>query len=207
MCGVIVNEYSVYIATRTTTSSLLSLIPYTTTTTVTTTLHYYYFNYQYYYPHATTAITTATTTTTTIPTSTTTTNHHSFYLPLLQQLQDAPGRQLETRCTSGGIDHAFINYLVYGNKLRASGIKIRIYPHGEGIVNSLGGLKPDTVVGNITGNISTFWKLLNKNGEILNWSGEVSILSPCLILWVLLCFFCLNMGFIVYWCHLFGIIV
>lgn len=111
----------------------------------------------------------------------TTINHYSFYLPLLQQLQDAPGRQLETRCTSGGIDHAFINYLVYGNKLRASGIKIRIYPHGEGIVNSLGGLKPDTVVGNITGNISTFWKLLNKQGEILNWSGEVSILSPCLI--------------------------
>ena len=34
------------------------------------------------------------------------------------QLQDAPGRQVETRCTSGGIDHSFINWLVYGFKLR-----------------------------------------------------------------------------------------
>ena len=68
-----------------------------------------------------------------------------------QQLQDAPGRMVDTRCTSGGIEHSFVNYLVYTNKLRSLGCGIRIYPHAEGTVNSLGGLRPDTVVANITG--------------------------------------------------------
>lgn len=81
---------------------------------------------------------------------------------------------VETRCTSGGIDHSFINWLVYGNKLRQL-IRTRIYPHGEGMVNSLGGLRPDTVVANITGKIgSSFWKVLSDEGYILNWNGEVS---------------------------------
>jgi hypothetical protein len=91
-----------------------------------------------------------------------------------QQLQDAPGRQVDTRCTSGGIDHSFINWLVYGNKLFTSGIRIRIYAHGEGTMNSLGGLRPDTVAANITGDVRDFWKVLNRRGEVLNWSGEVS---------------------------------
>ena len=85
---------------------------------------------------------------------------------------------VETRCTSGGIDHSFINWLVYGNKLRPSGIRIRIYAHGEGTVNSLGGLRPDTVKANITGDIKSFWKVLDDDGHILNWSGEVSKCAP-----------------------------
>lgn len=97
-------------------------------------------------------------------------------ISLSQQLQDAPGRQVETRCTSGGIDHSFINWLVYGNKLRPSGIRIRIYAHGEGTVNSLGGMRPDTVKANITGDIKSFWKVLSDDGHVLNWSGEVSLL-------------------------------
>lgn len=109
---------------------------------------------------------------------------------LLQQLQDAPGRMVDTRCTSGGIDHSFINWLVYGNKLRNSGVRIRIYAHGEGIVNSLGGLKPDTVVANITGSIKDFWKVLDKNGHVLNWNGEVLQLYNLLII----------LHFIFLWC-------
>ena len=99
-----------------------------------------------------------------------------FILTILifQQLQDAPGRMVGDRCTSGGIDHSFINWLVYGNKLRSSGVRIRVYAHGEGTVNSLGGLKPDTVVANITGDLRTFWKVLNDDGHVLNWNGEVS---------------------------------
>ena len=117
---------------------------------------------------------------------------------------------VDTRCTSGGIEHSFVNYLVYTNKLRSLGCGIRIYPHAEGTVNSLGGLRPDTVVANITGtvcldfrvpvvsekareyivydisfnvffftssyrvgDIKSFWKVLNDDGEVLNWSGEV----------------------------------
>eukprot|EP01038_Epipyxis_sp_PR26KG_P009066 gene9066-12228_t len=91
---------------------------------------------------------------------------------MTMQLQDAPGRMVETRCLSGGIEHSFINYLVYGNKLRQV-MRIRIFPHGEGVVNSLGGLNPNTVVGNITGSLKYF-KVLDENGYILNWNGEVS---------------------------------
>ena len=93
---------------------------------------------------------------------------------MTQQLQDAPGRQVETRCFSGGIDHSFINWLVYGNKLRQT-IKIRIYNHGEGAMNTVGGLRPDTVLANITGPIRSYWKLLNNDGHLLNWNGEVML--------------------------------
>lgn len=89
------------------------------------------------------------------------------------QLQEAPGRMVETRCTSGGIDHSFINWLVYGMKLRQI-MKVRILPQGEGAVNTVGGLRPDTVAANITGPIRSFWKLLDDSGAVLNWSGEVS---------------------------------
>jgi hypothetical protein len=89
------------------------------------------------------------------------------------QLQEAPGRMVETRCLSGGIEHAFVNWLVYGNKLRQI-LRIRTFPQGEGAVNTLGGLKPDTVVANITGNIKSFWRVLNDDGYILNWNGDVA---------------------------------
>ena len=89
------------------------------------------------------------------------------------QLQEAPGRMVETRCLSGGIEHAFVNWLVYGNKLRQI-MRIRTFPQGEGAVNTLGGLKPDTVIANITGNIKSFWRVLNDDGYILNWNGDVA---------------------------------
>lgn len=89
-------------------------------------------------------------------------------------LQDAPGRMVETRCMTGGIDHGFINYLIYGNNYVQKTIHIKLFAHGEGPVNSLGGLRPDTVEGNITGSIKSFWKLLSEDGYILNWNNEIS---------------------------------
>jgi hypothetical protein len=80
---------------------------------------------------------------------------------------------LETRCFSGGIDHGFINWLVYGKKLRQM-LRIRIFAHGEGAMNSLGGLSPDTVAANITGPLQSFWKLLTNVGNVVNWNGDIS---------------------------------
>ena len=36
---------------------------------------------------------------------------------ITQELQEAPGRMVETRCISGGIDHGFISWLAYGSTL------------------------------------------------------------------------------------------
>eukprot|EP01037_Dinobryon_pediforme_P021333 gene21333-22171_t len=76
--------------------------------------------------------------------------------------------------------------LVYGNKLRQLGVRIKLFSQGEGAVNSVGGLLPNTVgaTGNtsdgaqtraitISGPIKSFWKILNDDGFILNWNGEV----------------------------------
>lgn len=95
---------------------------------------------------------------------------------MTSQLQEAPGRLIDNgRCTTGGIDHSFINWLIHGNKLITSGIKIKVYMQGEGAMNSLGGLKPDTVNANMTGNIGmSYWKILDNSGNILNWNGEKS---------------------------------
>jgi hypothetical protein len=95
-------------------------------------------------------------------------SHH-----LTLQLQEAPGRVVETRCASGGIDHAFINYLTYNNKVRGL-MRTKVFSQGEGAVNTIGGLRPNTVVANITGDIKSFWRLLDDNNNILNWNGEVS---------------------------------
>eukprot|EP01040_Poterioochromonas_malhamensis_P014508 gene14508-16064_t len=92
---------------------------------------------------------------------------------MTKQLQDAPGRMVETRCSSGGIEHSFINYLIYYSKLRGI-LRIRLFHHGEGSVNSVGGLQPNTVQGNLTGSLQSFWKLLSKDGVVLNWNGEAS---------------------------------
>lgn len=89
------------------------------------------------------------------------------------QLQEASGRLVETRCTSGGIEHAFINWLTYNNKLRFI-LRTKVFSQGEGAVNSVGGLRPNTVEANITGEIKSFWKLLNNKRQILNWNGDVS---------------------------------
>ncbi len=85
---------------------------------------------------------------------------------------------VETRCSSGGIEHSFINYLIYYSKLR-SVLRIRLFHHGEGPVNSVGGLQPNTVQGNITGSLQSFWKLLSKDGVVLNWNGEVRHSPAC----------------------------
>lgn len=66
--------------------------------------------------------------------------------------------------------------MIYGNKLRSL-LRIKIFAQGEGTVNSLGGLRPDTVQANITGNLRSFWKILNDDGYILNWSGEVRFIK------------------------------
>ena len=74
---------------------------------------------------------------------------HNFKKRLRRQIESA------SRCTTGGIDHAFVNWLVYGEKL-APFFKTKVFPMGEGAVNSLGGLNPDTVLGNITGPLHDF---------------------------------------------------
>jgi len=45
---------------------------------------------------------------------------------------------VDTRCIADGIEDSFVNVLVYGNKLRAL-LRIFVFPHGEGAINSLGG--------------------------------------------------------------------
>lgn len=42
-------------------------------------------------------------------------------------------------------------------------------------MNSLGGLRPDTVIANITGDLRHFWKVLNEEGHVLNWNGQVRL--------------------------------
>jgi hypothetical protein len=80
---------------------------------------------------------------------------------------------VETRCLSGGIDHSFMNYLVYSHALRPI-MSVKLVPQGEGAVNTIGGLQPNTVVANITGGLVNFWHILSHEGHILNWNGEVS---------------------------------
>ena len=89
--------------------------------------------------------------------------------------QEAPGRQIESvsRCTTGGIDHAFVNWLVYGEKA-LSIFKTKVFPMGEGAVNSLGGLNPNTVIANITGPLHDFWHVLDDQGWVRNWNGDKS---------------------------------
>lgn len=42
-------------------------------------------------------------------------------------------------------------------------------------MNSLGGLRPDTVHANLTGNLHNFWHVLDQDGLVRNWNGDVSL--------------------------------
>ena len=44
----------------------------------------------------------------------------------MQELQEAPGRMVENRCISGGIDHGFVSWLVYGFKISPL-IRIKVW--------------------------------------------------------------------------------
>ena len=69
-----------------------------------------------------------------------------------QQLQDAPGRMVDTRCSDDDTDHAFVNWMVYASPSFASAaplsrvMAVRFFAQGAGAVNPLGGLLPDTTV-------------------------------------------------------------
>lgn len=82
------------------------------------------------------------------------------------------------RCTTGGIDHSFINFLIYGNKMATHGMKIKVFMQGEGAMNSLGGLNPDTVYANLTLSLNDILSKEGKGkgegGDILNWNGDRS---------------------------------
>lgn len=81
------------------------------------------------------------------------------------QLQDASGRVVESRCASSGIDIAFANYLGYTSRLRQA-MRIKIYPQGEGPVNSLGGMRVpmrNTGKMGVFGSLKDFWRLLDKD--------------------------------------------
>lgn len=92
---------------------------------------------------------------------------------------DATGRKAsDTHCIGDSIDHAFVNYLYYGLKFRNI-MKIKSFPQGEGMMNSLGGiLSPSNIPedNNTTtspGSLKGFWKILDTSGYVLNWNGEV----------------------------------
>lgn len=53
-------------------------------------------------------------------------------------------------------------------------MRVRVFAHGEGAMNSLGGLRPDTVQANLTGNLHDFWHVLDEQGFVRNWNGDVS---------------------------------
>lgn len=95
---------------------------------------------------------------------------------MTQQLTEAPGRVREDLCSSSGIDTAFANYLGYTSKLRLA-LRIKIYPQGEGPVNSLGGMRIPKRNKNkmgVFGPLKSFWHLLDDENWVLNWSGERS---------------------------------
>jgi len=92
---------------------------------------------------------------------------------MTQQLQDAPGRLQETRCSGPGIDKAFVNFLVYNNKVRNT-CRTKLYPQGEGSVNSLEGMHPGYPGANITGSIKSFWHMLGDDGFVRNWNGDIA---------------------------------
>ena len=80
------------------------------------------------------------------------------------QLQDAAGRVVESRCKSSGIDIAFANFLGYTSRLRQS-LRVKIYPQGEGPINSLGGMrlpKRNTKKMGVFGSLKDFWRLLDQ---------------------------------------------
>jgi hypothetical protein len=83
---------------------------------------------------------------------------------------------VETRCISNGIEEPFFHYLIYGDKVR-NVARIRMFHQGEGAVNSLRGLNPsfDHSSLNITGSLSSFWRLLTEDGRIVNWDGQVRL--------------------------------
>ena len=89
------------------------------------------------------------------------------------QLQEAPGRLQETRCSSHGIDKAFINYLVYNNKLRNL-CRTKLYPHAEGAVNSLEGMHIGAIDKNFTGTLGSYWHIYKEEIGIVNWNGDLS---------------------------------
>jgi hypothetical protein len=103
---------------------------------------------------------------------------------MTRQLQEAPGRMVETRCWSNGIDHSFLHHVLYTDQLRPHGVRVKHFQQGEGAVNSLGGLRPDTVQANITGSLTGFWHLLD-DGYVRNWNGEVRLkLLACILAYI-----------------------
>eukprot|EP01039_Chlorochromonas_danica_P001256 gene1256-1369_t len=111
---------------------------------------------------------------------------------MTRQLQDAPGRQLvETRCSSSGIDHAFIHWLVYGQRLKPF-LRVKVVIQGEGAVNAIGGLQPSSskIKSNIAGSLDEFWGIWKTtelphqgsgqgsgsggSGKVMNWDGTIS---------------------------------
>lgn len=53
-------------------------------------------------------------------------------------------------------------------------MRTKLYPQGEGAVNSLEGMHPGYVGGNLTGSLRTFWNMLDQDGWVRNWNGDVA---------------------------------
>lgn len=105
---------------------------------------------------------------------------------MLSSTGDYPMLSLPHSCTATThfACHLLPLRLVYGNKLRQLGLRIKLFSQGDGAVNSVGGLQPDTVGGpgssttsaiTIAGPIKSFWKIFSDSGYVLNWNGEVRV--------------------------------
>lgn len=93
-----------------------------------------------------------------------------------QQLSPEPDAATlitDKKCWGLGVDQAFHNYLLYSGIL-TSLLNVKVFPQGEGPVNTLGGFFGDNKI--LRASLAE-WKILR--GEegfkyIYNWNGEIS---------------------------------
>lgn len=100
---------------------------------------------------------------------------------LSQELQDAPGRYSDGTCNLASIESIFIQSIVYSGRLRSQ-IRMSLVHHGEGAVNSLWGLLPESNISRartsgirLAGPLDSFWRILDTStGWVHNWNGDVA---------------------------------
>ena len=81
--------------------------------------------------------------------------------------------ELASKCTSLGMDQGFHNYLLYSGQL-SKYINIKIFPQGEGPVNTVGGFKAKNMVMNQNLTEIGLIRGLAPNQKFHNWNGDLS---------------------------------
>lgn len=95
-----------------------------------------------------------------------------FSRQMTLQLQEAPGRLTDSRCSGRGVDAAFINWLAHHRPLKIV-LRMKILPHGRGAANSLSGLLPNPA--NALSKTGSLRQLqLYQSGWVLNWDGSIA---------------------------------